>query len=399
MGALRNWTNSFLTDITSFVKKRDPKIWVFGEWFGKRCCDNCLYFANYVAEIHPELQFYWIAEPDTDTSALHPSIQVLLKDSQAARNILQVAAVGMVNQGLQDLDSSGLNYLFGALTINFWHGVPWKFIFRDYDKGNKYRTLWAIYDRIFWKFRDVSIYLASSKEMHRIYQRSKGVPKDYCILAGQPRNSILYSETAQKRAREKVLTWIHESVPDISTETLKIITYMPTFRDNTALQFDFNELAHCNPFLDFIEKENVMILQKAHFVNQERVGKNHNSSVQRICYVDTLSAQVLLAASDMLVTDYSSCFFDFLITDRPIVHYLYDYDYYANDDRGLYYKQEEVVCGAVAMTPDGLVASIKEEFCNPQKNAALREERRKQYLDYESPDSMNAIHEFIMSRL
>ena len=51
-----------------------------------------------------------------------------------------------------------------------------------------------------------------------------------------------------------------------------------------------------------------------------------------------------MAASDILVTDYSSCFFDFLILDRPIIHFLYDYDYYKEKDRGLYYEKEGVIC-------------------------------------------------------
>ena len=59
---------------------------------------------------------------------------------------------------------------------------------------------------------------------------------------------------------------------------------------------------------------------------------------------------MFLAAADMLITDYSSCFFDYLITNRPIIHYLYDYDYYVKEDRGVYYDVMDVVAGDTPKT-------------------------------------------------
>ena len=97
----------------------------------------------------------------------------------------------------------------------------------------------------------------------------------------------------------------------------------------------------------------------------------------------------------MLITDYSSCFFDYLILDRPIIHYLYDYNYYANDDRGLYFDKSEVICGQVIESPDDLYDAIVENINNPLLYQELRRERLNTFMEYESPDSCEIIRKRI----
>jgi CDP-glycerol glycerophosphotransferase len=106
-----------------------------------------------------------------------------------------------------------------------------------------------------------------------------------------------------------------------------------------------------------------------------------------------------MAVSDMLITDYSSCFFDYLILDRPIIHYLYDYEYYENEDRGLYYRWQEVVGGDVAFDKDKLVELIKINMDNPMKEHNLRREKREKYMTYENEDSSEIIYQEIISLL
>ena len=135
--------------------------------------------------------------------------------------------------------------------------------------------------------------------------------------------------------------------------------------------------------MEMLEKYNAVIVQKAHFVSYQRSSDTDAVKTDRIVTSNTLPAMQLLAASDMLITDYSSCFFDFLLTDRPIIHYLYDYAYYANDDRGLYYTKEEVACGDAPEDTDALLASMEANLADPGKDAALRAKQRKTYMTYE----------------
>ena len=118
--------------------QRNPSVWVFGEWFGERCCDNSKYFANYMASFHPEIKVKWVANCSADTSSLDPNIECLKMDSNDAQKALSECGVAIISQGFQDLSTSGLNYVSGAISVHLWHGVPWKRIGHD---GSRKKSL------------------------------------------------------------------------------------------------------------------------------------------------------------------------------------------------------------------------------------------------------------------
>src|SRR5699024_12832093 len=66
----------------------------------------------------------------------------------------------------------------------------------------------------------------------------------------------------------------------------------------------------------------------------------------------------LLGVVDILITDYSSVFFDFLVTNRPIVNYLYDYDSF-EEERGLSFGTEELPGETVRTSEETLKAAEK----------------------------------------
>ena len=56
-----NLLSAIAVKMNSRGNRTNKNIWVFGEWFGRKCNDNCMYFANYLAEVHPEIKLIWIA--------------------------------------------------------------------------------------------------------------------------------------------------------------------------------------------------------------------------------------------------------------------------------------------------------------------------------------------------
>ena len=48
---------------------------------------------------------------------------------------------------------------------------------------------------------------------------------------------------------------------------------------------------------------------------------------------------------DILITDYSTVFFDYCLTDRPMIFTPFDYEAYTTHDRKLYYDYNEVTPG------------------------------------------------------
>ncbi|MCW3745261.1 CDP-glycerol glycerophosphotransferase family protein [Enterococcus gallinarum] len=89
---------------------------------------------------------------------------------------------------------------------------------------------------------------------------------------------------------------------------------------------------------------------------------SRNERIKHILIPDSLDPNEVLSIVDLLITDYSSIFFDFLVTDKPIIFYVWDRDLY-EADRGMYLP-ESVLPGPVAETVDELIDLIeKRYFC------------------------------------
>jgi len=84
-----------------------------------------------------------------------------------------------------------------------------------------------------------------------------------------------------------------------------------------------------------------------------------------------------MAAADVLVTDYSSVMFDFANTGRPMVFYVYDYEEYANDERGVYWDLETLAPGPLVRTSDQLIHTLATV-------ATWREDYQERYRDFVS---------------
>lgn len=362
---------------------------------GSRCCDNCLYFANYVAETHPEKEIIWISKEDTDMSLLSPRVKKCVLGSEESSDYLKNAGAVFINQSINDLLSKDKLKLYysGALRINFWHGVPWKKIHCDMNK----KPLERAYIAFITKMYAGNVYLSTSDVYSTIIHTAFNCKEKNIIKSGMPRNSLFYDTDKLKRSKEGLMSFVSNLGMKISEET-KIITYMPTFRDYTPSAFTIVDLMKNNKLQNILEQYNAIIIQKSHFVTSSTVTSNFNVS-GRFLQIKDYPSQELLAGTDILITDYSSCFFDFLLLDRPIIHFLYDYDYYKNDDRGLYFPKEDVVCGDVVTNEDELIESVSRLLRMEDNMLSLRQKRREKYMQFESKRACDQIYYNIESRL
>src|SRR5699024_12228348 len=78
-------------------------------------------------------------------------------------------------------------------------------------------------------------------------------------------------------------------------------------------------------------------------------------------------SDILLYIACFTISAFSSLFFDFLVTERPIIHYLYDVEEY-NKERGLNLEENELP-GAIAKNIDDLLQVIRDKLQNPKPNS------------------------------
>ncbi len=138
----------------------------------------------------------------------------------------------------------------------------------------------------------------------------------------------------------------------------KVVLYAPTWRDDqyaTSLGYTL-DLGVDFEALRAQLGDGYVVLFRAHYLiasqfDFERLG----GFVLDVS--DVSDVNDLYAASDMLVTDYSSVFFDFANLGKPIVFYMYDLDYYASEMRGFYVDLPDLP-GPVVTDQQGLVGAL-----------------------------------------
>lgn len=193
------------------------------------------------------------------------------------------------------------------------------------------------------------IWISNSDFETEVYRRAFWNVKQIALL-GHPRNDIFFLEDMTS-VRRKVFYSLGLPMEN------RLILYVPTFRESG----DFPRNRICvKSLLSSLEKKFSGKWQMAVRLHPRMGG---DESIVLDCEnAHTVSAsaypdiQELLAAADVVITDYSSCIFDFIMTGRPGFIYAPDIDAY-NDERGFYYRLEETPF-PVAENMDKLLLNI-----------------------------------------
>jgi len=185
------------------------------------------------------------------------------------------------------------------------------------------------------------------------------------VLLGTPRNDILFStELVNTALREKL------GLPNDK----KIILFAPTFRNDgpdvqgkNVLRSGINQLNDIDFALlfDTLSKkfggEWVFVCRfhyhVAEMVDWEKLDAMYSGRIINGNIHDDMSEY--LACADMLITDASSCMFDYMLTNKPCILFFPDVERYKNSERGLYMDIEELPF-PLAFDFDELLSAIKD---------------------------------------
>lgn len=162
------------------------------------------------------------------------------------------------------------------------------------------------------------------------------------LEVGYPRNDPLVRAGREKLA-ERARTRL-----GLENDDRKVILYAPTFRDDQRKGRHWrHELALDIDELEARLGDQYVLLVRYHQLVRNPLPARHRSSdfvKDASKYPDI---QELLLAADLLVTDYSSVFFDYAVLERPMVFFAYDLESYQSELRGFYLDYERSVPGPV----------------------------------------------------
>lgn len=220
----------------------------------------------------------------------------------------------------------GLNFTGkNSFELNTWHGSAIKRMGSDVIESNKSFGLKDIKS-------NNGVMLAQSQYDVDVFSRAFHKPTESFHITGLPRNDILAHITKDMRfhAREKLGI----------TEDKKVLLYAPTFRE---YEKDGRNNCVLSPPMDLKKWKDVLgskfvLLVRAHYEVAKVMGIEDNEFVKNVSLHPNLNE--LMIASDILISDYSSIFFDYAILGKPMLCFAYDYDRYTKE-RGMYFDIRE----------------------------------------------------------
>lgn len=382
----------------SKIVPRKKNRWIFGSWFGNNFSDNSKWLYLYVVDNLKNIDAIWVTK-DKDALEQINSLggRAYLYNSFSANYYALTSRVAIFTQVYYDI--CPLNLFGGALKVELWHGVALKKIGSDMCRDNRIdNAAFRLYRRITRAVYSFDLYIAPSLEYKSKVISAFDTTKDKVMEVGQPRNDMLCNRGCWETCIRKFRSEIRNRF-GVRIEDKKVITYMPTFRDNRDRTFSFLGLdeERSARLSAVLKRYNAVVIEKCHFVDSvwrnSKGGKTDN--VIGISEIDT---QELLLNTDVLITDYSSCYFDFLLLDRPIIHFAYDYKYYRDEDRGMYYSLEDAAGGAVCYEFDGMLGALERYLEDKDIDGERRRRIRDRFVTFENGKSCEEITGYISEK-
>lgn len=368
----------------SMLSIRSEKIWVFGAWFGNKFADNTKYFYLYMQQ-NKDIQCIWITKSKEIYDELQKGgFKAYMYNSPMgvwyqlrAKYVFICGAATDVNE-----------YLIGnAFLINLLHGTGGKK--SGYaDKINKYNSFSDHNLSII--FRSIpqrkSLVVATSRQMYDAVRETFRVEDNQIINMGFTRNDVFFREFPNDTSR------VFEDVNDY-------ILYLPTHRQEGRKKINLEELMNLKHLDSLCEKFNVKFIIKKHFYhNSETTDVSKYPSILDLTGTD-YDTQLLMKNAKMVITDYSSCYVDYLLLNRPVGFFCYDLEEYQKNDRELVCSYESTTPGFKAYNFQELLLNL-EVFLSSGTDKYEEERQRVRrifYDDYACKSVSPYLEEFVIS--
>lgn len=323
---------SFLINFLKLFIKPDDKLILFNSFAGRKYDDSpkAIFEAMKNDERFKGFHFVWAFHQPEKFEV--DGADVIKTDGFKYFKTALSARVWITNSSVErGLSFKGKHTLY----VNTWHGTPIKLMGTDISDDNQ--SFKGKPSKRKTKDSPIDMMNSQSRYETEIFSRVFNIPRERFIEVGLPRNDELANYTDIKRIelRKKLQIPIDA----------KVILYCPTFRE-----YDKDKTLGVvqAPPVDFdkwrsVLGDNYVVLFRAHYEVSKVMDISDNEFIRDVTNYASLNE--LMIISDMLISDYSSIFFDYSIMDKPMFHFTYDYDKY-EANRGMYFDIRECLSGA-----------------------------------------------------
>lgn len=242
----------------------------------------------------------------------------------------------------------------GQILVQTWHGTPLKRLGCDIttdcnsldrikDTHKRYRTQAAQFDYMISPSAFCTEKLTSAFDLVGLQKQ------DIVIETGYPRNDRLCNATAEEVAEIRRRL----QIPDGK----RVVLYAPTYRDNQRQGQDFvyTPPVDFSKLIEAFGDEVVWLFRAHYFVANQIDFSLYGDKVRNVGNIEDINDLYLV--TDLLITDYSSVFFDYAILRRPVLFYMYDREEYQHQLRD-FYLDLSALPGPIIETEDKLAPAV-----------------------------------------
>ncbi len=340
----------------TFAIKTDEKTAMFFAFKGKSyaCSPKAIYEYMLTDEKYKDFKFIWAFKEPEEHSDLEKNrnTRIVKYGGKDYCKALACAKYWFFNYRVADHIYPKKDQIY----VQCWHGTPLKRLGYDLKNSNnamnsdeeiyeKYKIDAEKFSYIISPSKFASEKFASAWDLVNTNMTNKIIEKGY------PRNDFLYNFK-----KEEILE-IKRKL-DLPEEK-GIILYAPTWRDDqhqSGVGYVYETQVDFDLLREELE-ENYVILFRAHYLVANSFDfEKYKGFIYDVSNYDNINDLYII--SDMLITDYSSVFFDYANLKRPMIFHMYDYEKYKDDLRGFYIDVEELP-GTITKTEEELIKAIE----------------------------------------
>ena len=339
----------------------DSHIWLFSSTDNSHYNYNSRYLFEYVKENLPEITpLFVINDPELRNSLSSKYGKQYFIETESIQGIRQALSAGVwFTSAGRPAYGTGLHKK--RLIINLWHGVPLKKI--ALLDPNLKKAARIYFKKIFSE--NYTCILTTSHELIPLMARSFAVSEDKIKVWGQPRNDGLF----QKNDCHEILGQLFPDLPEYT----KTVLYAPTFRDYGQVQlFPFKDFDQ-KQLEAFLEEKNMLLFIRTHVAEQGSAAPYLGKRIRFLGNEQAEDVTGILNIFDCLITDYSSIYIDYLLTDKPMIFLPYDRQQYL-DGRGMNFDYDDVTPGPKPETFNDFLDALspKEDFWKSERTRVNR---------------------------
>ena len=326
-----------------FLIPRNKRLWVFGAWFGKEFSDNSKALFDHIRINHPEIKAIWLTHSKEVCDNVDGAIRI-----NSLKGILVSLKAGVViySSGISDVNRFFIN---GAFRVQCWHGAPMKKI--GMDDNFHFQPLKNKIIKLLFPFNyqlNQSVVVSTAKIFND--KLSSAFDTKNIWTTGYPRNDIFFSTHTNPLIQE----W------NLKYQNPVKIMYLPTFRDHDK---DFNPFKKYKfPIVEFekyLDVSNSILITNAHFVMNKVFQGNTFKRIINLKRAFGQELNFILKDVDILITDYSGVYFDYLLLKKPIILAPFDLNEYEKNSRQLNFNYETEIVGSKAENWEEILNILK----------------------------------------